>query len=176
MPTWSDATGIERSGYGSVPPLARVRYRVRQFVRGVSAQVSDQDRAAAVALLPADAAAHFLRLPIDAQHHSLNVLFALRQRGFDDPDLAAAALLHDVGKLATEEAGIRTNVWLRGPLVLLDAVGSRLGPTDGRRRSCVGLAVRIVRSSRTPGHRRGMGCGRGLYRVDLLAHCAPSRP
>ena len=73
------------------------------------------------AVLTPQALALFARMPADAQRHSLNVLHAVRASGIRDADLDAAALLHDVGKLAAEEGGIRLNLWLRSPLVLLDA-------------------------------------------------------
>ena len=60
-------------------------------------------------------------MPVGAQRHSLNVLYAVRQAGIVDADLDAAALLHDAGKLAADEAGVRLSPWLRGPLVLLEA-------------------------------------------------------
>ena len=96
-------------------------YRIRQFWRGFTAQVSASELEAIRGYLPPAAHTLFLRLPVDAQRHSLNVLHDLQQRGTVHPDLATAALLHDVGKLAADEAGVRINLWLRGPLVLLKA-------------------------------------------------------
>ena len=104
----------------------RIFYRLRQFSRGLLAQVNEQERQSIRAWLPAAAYALFLRLPVDAQRHSLNVLHDLQQRGDVHPDLATAALLHDVGKLAADEAGVRINLWLRGPLVLLKTFLPRL--------------------------------------------------
>lgn len=105
-----------------VDPLRqRVFYRLRQFFRGLVARVEPSELQAIRPLLPPDAYALFLRLPVDAQRHSLNVLHDLQRRGTVHPDLAAAALLHDVGKLAADEAGVRINLWLRGILVLLKA-------------------------------------------------------
>lgn len=104
------------------PPALQVFYRVRQFARGLTAHVSNDERRLVAEILPEPARPLFFRLPVDAQQHSLNVLRSLQSQGYMDPDLAAAALLHDVGKLAAEEAGVRIGLWLRGPLVLLDAV------------------------------------------------------
>ena len=101
--------------------IQQIFYRVRQFWRGFTARVDEAELNSIRPLLPPDAYSLLLRLPVDAQRHSLNVLGDLRQRGTVDPDLAAAALLHDVGKLAAEDAGVRINLWLRGPLVLLKA-------------------------------------------------------
>jgi hypothetical protein len=100
----------------------RVRYRVGQFLRGMLADVQPAEMLAAAQVLPKPALARFCRLPLDAQRHSLNVLYTLQEAGYDDPDLMAAALLHDVGKLATVEAGIPLRLWLRSALVLLEAV------------------------------------------------------
>jgi len=83
--------------------------------------VTPEERLIPAQVLPPDAIDLFDRMPVDAQHHSLNVLRAVREMGLKDPDLDAAALLHDVGKLSPEPGGQRLGLWLRGPLVLLDA-------------------------------------------------------
>jgi putative nucleotidyltransferase with HDIG domain len=51
-----------------------------------------------LAILPEGAAAAFRALPRSDQSHALRVYAALRARGETDPDLLAAALLHDIGK------------------------------------------------------------------------------
>jgi hypothetical protein len=70
--------------------------------------------------LPPTALQLFQRMPVDAQRHSLNVLEVLYQQGHTEPALLQAALLHDVGKVAADESGVRIGLWLRGPLVLLE--------------------------------------------------------
>ncbi|MBX3014534.1 MAG: HD domain-containing protein [Caldilineaceae bacterium] len=100
------------------------RYRIHQFWAGWRATVHQQELADALVYLPAKAGEQFRQLPVDAQRHSLNVLHLLRQAGSISPDLAAAALLHDVGKLAAAQAGVAITLWVRGPLVLL----ARLAP------------------------------------------------
>jgi hypothetical protein len=75
--------------------------------------------------LPPAASDLFRRMPADARRHSLNVLHSLQAQGEVSNDLAAAALLHDVGKLAADDAGAPITLWLRGPLVLLDALSPR---------------------------------------------------
>ncbi len=99
----------------------RVQLRLRQFVRGLRADVGQEDLRRAARLLPHAAFGLFLLLPTDAQRHSLNVLETLQESGPVDKELAAAALLHDVGKLAAAQAGHPIGLWMRGPLVLLDA-------------------------------------------------------
>ncbi len=75
----------------------------------------------AAAILGPQAAPIFARMPADAQRHSLNVLALVREAGGQQPDLLQAALLHDAGKCAAAQAGIALSLWVRGPLVLLDA-------------------------------------------------------
>lgn len=105
------------------PQLARVRYRVGQFIRGFFAsQLSDDEAKIVVGVLPADATALFDEMPVDAQRHSVNVLHMLRNAGYDDADLDAAALLHDVGKVEAQRTGVSINLWMRGPLVMAEAV------------------------------------------------------
>ncbi len=102
--------------------LARVRYRLGQFLRGLTARVSPDEMLVAAEILPRPALARFCQMPLDAQRHSLDVLYTLWDAGYTDPDLAVAALLHDVGKLAAAQAGIRYGLWLRGPLVIASAL------------------------------------------------------
>lgn len=100
----------------------RIFWRVRQFVRGVFAHVDADEMLEVTRALPKAAVCRFCQMPLDGQRHSLNVLYTLQAAGWHDPDLAAAALLHDVGKVAGDTAKIRLSPWLRGPLVLLTAL------------------------------------------------------
>jgi HD-like signal output (HDOD) protein len=109
-----------------MPAWRNVLYRVRQFWKGWRARVQPEELAEAVAYLPPLARSCFQQLPADAQRHSLNVLHTLQQHGMIPTDLAAAALLHDVGKLAADEAGMSINLWTRGPLVLLERFAPQL--------------------------------------------------
>lgn len=102
--------------------LSRVRYRVGQFLHGWRAQVSAADRCLTGQVLSPDALALFERMPVDAQAHSVRVLKALLAGGETPPDLCSAALLHDVGKVAATDAGAYLGLWVRGPLVVLEAV------------------------------------------------------
>lgn len=100
----------------------RIFWRVRQFVRGIFAHVNADEMLEVTRALPKAAVYRFCQMPLDGQRHSLNVLYALQTAGWHDPDLAAAALLHDVGKVASDAAGIALSPWLRGSLVLLAAL------------------------------------------------------
>lgn len=95
-------------------------YRLQQFWHGWRALIDPAELSAALAYLPLAAQVYFQRLPTDAQRHSLNVLKTLQQRTDVNDELAAAALLHDIGKLAADEAGVPITLWVRGPLVVLE--------------------------------------------------------
>lgn len=102
--------------------MARMVYRVGQFWRGLSARVTPAEVRMVEGLLPPAAVRLFAEMPTDAQRHSLNVLASVRAAGFADADLAVAALLHDCGKLAAAQGGVKLGLWLRGPLVILEAL------------------------------------------------------
>lgn len=104
------------------PLPVRIFWRIRQFVRGIFAHVNADEMLEVTRALPKAAVCRFCQMPLDGQRHSLNVLYTLQAAGWHDPDLAAAALLHDAGKVAGDAAGIRLSPWLRGPLVLLAAL------------------------------------------------------
>ena len=102
----------------------KARYRITQFFNGWRASVTAQDLSLVEQVLSPvgpQAAPLFRRMPRDAQAHSLRVVRALQAGGPTPPDLAAAALLHDVGKVAADDAGAYLGLWLRGPIVLLEA-------------------------------------------------------
>ncbi len=98
----------------------RIFWRIRQFIRGVIAHVDADEMLVVTRILSKAALCRFCEMPLDGQRHSLNVIYTLHEAGWDDQDLAAAALLHDVGKVAGNQAGIALSPWLRWPLVLLD--------------------------------------------------------
>ncbi|HEU5348652.1 MAG TPA: hypothetical protein VFU63_08575 [Ktedonobacterales bacterium] len=93
------------------------RYRVWQFWRSLLPRpLAAADRAILETYLPPPGCALFGTMSRNDQRHSLTVYAALRERGCDDPDLLAAALLHDSGK-----GGGRVRLWVRPPFVLLRA-------------------------------------------------------
>lgn len=104
----------------------KARYRVGQFLGGLLAGAQEIDETPVVAVLSPAALALFRRMPRDAQRHSLHVLQTLTAQAPVPADLAVAALLHDVGKVAAREAGAYLGLWLRGPMVLTEAVAPNL--------------------------------------------------
>ncbi|NOZ07171.1 MAG: HD domain-containing protein [Chloroflexi bacterium] len=74
-------------------------YRVSQFVWHIRASVTGEEQRLARRQLPSPALfALFAGMPRADKRHALDVYLALRDRAYDDADLLAAALLHDVGK------------------------------------------------------------------------------
>ncbi len=95
-------------------------YRVEQFLGHLRARVTDDEEALAHRLLPAGARPLFDAMPVADRRHALDVVGRLQLAGHDDPDLLAAALLHDAAK------GHRMRLWHRVSGVLLGALAPRM--------------------------------------------------
>lgn len=106
--------------------ISRIFYRIRQFLRGFGARVTAQEWAVVQAWLTPEEQALFLRMPIDAQHHSLEVLRTLALQAPVPGELGVAALLHDAGKMAARDAGAYLGLWMRGPIVIMEALAPTL--------------------------------------------------
>jgi hypothetical protein len=95
-------------------------HRVAQFVAHVRARVEPSEEAVARRVLNDSAWRLFAGMPVADRRHALDVAARLRAAGHDDPDLLAAALLHDAAK------GARMRLWHRVAGVLLEAVSPAL--------------------------------------------------
>jgi hypothetical protein len=95
-------------------------HRVGQFVSHVRARVDPAEEALVERVLPVPARELFRGMPVADRRHGLDVAQRLVADGHDDPDLLAAALLHDAGK------GHRLRLWHRVAGVLLDAIAPSL--------------------------------------------------
>jgi hypothetical protein len=102
-----------------VDVLVRAHYRVSQFLASLRPAVARDERAILALWLPPEAKALFWQMPRRDQRHSLDVYYTLRNMGNDQPDLLAAALLHDVGKSVGN--GFRLRLVHRVLIVLLEA-------------------------------------------------------
>ena len=91
-------------------------HRVEQFFGHVRARVTPAEAARANEHLPDRARILFAAMPVADQRHALDVVSLLTHQGVDDPDVLAAALLHDAAK------GHRVRLWHRVAGVLLEAV------------------------------------------------------
>jgi putative nucleotidyltransferase with HDIG domain len=101
-------------------------YRVRQFARAASAWLrpdsTGRERPGEPALeryLPAAGLALFRAMPAYDRAHARAVFDSLRRAGHTDPDLLAAALLHDAGKTVHPRG--RLSLWHRVAAVLVRA-------------------------------------------------------
>ena len=112
-------------------------HRVGQFIGHLTARVDPLEQDAARPLLPAGAWSLFAAMPTADRRHALDVVARLTAAGQSDPDLLAAALLHDAAK------GRRMRLWHRVAGVLLQAVAPR---------TLAGLASPHERSWRYPFH------------------------
>lgn len=99
--------------------LRRVTYRVQQLLASWRPRVASDEHALVAVQLPGPAAALFERMARRDQRHSLNVLRRVQQAAPNQPDLLAAALLHDMAK--TVQPGRRLRLRHRVLIVLMEA-------------------------------------------------------
>jgi len=95
-------------------------HRVSQFVAHLRARVAPEEGAFAHRVLPSRAGDLFDAMPVADRRHALDVAARLVAAGHDDPDVLAAALLHDAAK------GRRMRLWHRIAGVLLEAFAPAL--------------------------------------------------
>lgn len=95
-------------------------HRIGQFIGHLTARVSRDDLQLAHGLLPPTTWPLFDVMPVADQRHGVDVATRLLSQGHDDPELLAAALLHDAAK------GHRMRVWHRVGGVVLEALAPRL--------------------------------------------------
>jgi len=100
--------------------MRRVLYRVRQFLGSLWLHITPDEQSELGRWLPLQAVALFRQMTPRDQRHSLNVLQRVQQVAPDQPDLLAAALLHDAAK--TAHPGRRVRLHHRVLVVLLNAL------------------------------------------------------
>ncbi|MCB0250132.1 MAG: hypothetical protein KDI07_16275 [Anaerolineae bacterium] len=94
-------------------------YRVRQFLASLRPVITAEEWHTVAGWLTPSAGQLFERMSPRDQRHSLNVAETLVAGGYDQPDLLAAALLHDVAK--SVQPGKRLRLRHRVVIVLLNA-------------------------------------------------------
>lgn len=96
----------------------RVAYRLRQLRANlVAGPLSEPARQEVAEVLTAAELALFGRFSFADQWHSYRVLRCLRDAGYNHPDLLAAALLHDIGKVRCP-----LSIWDRTVIVVAGAL------------------------------------------------------
>lgn len=158
--------------------LRKIFYRSRQFAGSVNAAICPAEHQQLETRLTPEQLALFRQMPLDIQRHSLNVLHALHDEGYDDPDLTVAALLHDAGKIEASTAGMRLGPFMRSALVLAEAVApgrtARLARDDPDRRWRYLLYVHLSHPALGAELARSAGCSELTCR--LIAHHQDKRP
>jgi hypothetical protein len=105
-------------------------HRVGQFIGHLTARVDPDEEERARVLLPDAAWSLFTGMPTADRRHALDVTGRLLATGHHDPDLLAAAMLHDAAK------GRRMRLWHRVAGVVVEAVApralARLASPDAR--------------------------------------------
>jgi hypothetical protein len=145
--------------------MAFCGYRIRQFWRALTARVRTEEWSLVRGVLSEPAVFLFAGMPRQDQRHGLDVLYGLRERGADAPELLAAALLHDVGK----SEGVRTRHRVFAVLVRavhpewLDRVASP-DPDDWR----FPLWLQLRHAQRGADLAEAAGCGAATVQ---LIHC-----
>jgi len=116
--------------------IERVAYRVRQFVRALTAPLTDTGLKELAQVLTAPQRELFERMSPADRRHANEALEALQRRGSVPHDLVVAVLLHDAGKAAAPQP-----LWSRVATVLLERFAPRLldrlsrSPSPGWRRT-----------------------------------------
>lgn len=100
--------------------LDKILYRTWQVWKNLTGRLSSQDWKEVESVLSPEQARLFRRMSEAEQAHSVRVYRALKGKGFQDPDLLAAALLHDVGK-----THIPLKLWERVWIVLAPSLTPR---------------------------------------------------
>jgi len=106
--------------------VAAILYRARQFWLALTAAPTLAELQAARSVLAPPLMALFSRMQPGEQAHSLAVYRSLAGQGQNDPDVLAAALLHDVGKTCCP-----LRVWERALIVIAYRLAPRRAKTWG---------------------------------------------
>lgn len=96
------------------------RYRVQQFFLAATSWARPEELDDVRRTLSPEGVRLFQSMPRYDRRHGVRVLRRLQERGLQNPDLLAAALLHDVGKTAGQARRLR--LWHRVAVVLMRAV------------------------------------------------------
>jgi response regulator RpfG family c-di-GMP phosphodiesterase len=126
-------------------------YRVWQFWQVVTARPLDKKTEAEIkSVLSPPQQGLFGRYSANEQQHSYRVYQALRQAGQDDPDLLAAALLHDVGKTRYPRPWWYRPVVVLGRAFVVKANHAEWGASEAETANSSHLTVALIRNHHRP--------------------------
>lgn len=103
----------------------RFFYRARQFWHTLTGKLSHRNWEEVRSALAPDLLALFTEMSEPEQTHGFRVYRSLKAEGYQDPDLLAAALLHDVGKNRSP-----LTVWERVWIVIASPIFSQSSKPD----------------------------------------------
>lgn len=169
-----------------------VLYRIRQFVQATAAWRQPVEADEVERYLPSAAVALFRAMPAYDRRHALKVLHTLQAQGHTDPDLMAAALLHDVGKTVGHRHPLRLGhrvmvvllrAWAPGVLERISRDGAEgwrepfyvqrhhaaLGAELARRAGCTPRTVSLIESHEAAPEKISDPLGRVLQAVDSVS-------
>jgi hypothetical protein len=120
----------------------RIFYRARQFWHTLTGKLSHRNWEEVRSALAPDLLALFTEMSDPEQTHGFRVYRRLKVEGYQDPDLLAAALLHDVGKNRSP-----LTVWERVWIVIASPIFSQsskpnTSPAQGEDRNPMTVAKR----------------------------------
>lgn len=108
----------------------RVFYRVRQLWQAARVHLVAQDYQFVGRFLTPQQRMLFDHMQLSEQAHSLQLARRLHELGEDDPDLLAAALLHDVGKMR-QPLQLWERIWIVLGEALFPALAHKWGAGSG---------------------------------------------
>jgi hypothetical protein len=172
--------------------IERMAYRARQFVRALTAPLTDTGLKESAQVLTAPQRELFQRMSSADRRHANEALEVLQRHGPVPHDLMVAVLLHDVGKAAAPQP-----LWSRVAAVLFERFAPRplerlsRGPSQGWRRAfavqrqhaeigaewaaaagCSALTVSLIRRHHQVPHPEGSEEDRMLASLQAVDGCS----
>lgn len=92
-------------------------YRIKQFIKGMTAKITEEDKAFYKKYLTLKETVLFERLKRYDQKHSLAVAYILKEKTDINEEMIRLGLLHDIGKQVYP-----LNLFKKGSMVILDKV------------------------------------------------------
>lgn len=145
--------------------LEKVRYRIWQVWKSLTGNLTSRDWDLIHSILTPEQIALFKKMTPGEQAHSVRVVRYLHSEGFQDPELLAAGLLHDVGK-----SRLPLSLWDRVWIVLVSGMPVDISPErKGKNRFWVRPLV-VARQHPKWGSEMALSAGVTSLTAWLIAH------